>query len=74
MEQSKGHLFNNLLPILQLEGNMSLQNAVDSVGIRYRELYLEFQASGLLLPSFGEELDKAVSSVFQLLSIVVPVR
>lgn len=63
MEQSMGHLTNNILTVLQREMGLDLQGAADYVGVHFKELVDKFQANKALLPSFGEELDHIVAYV-----------
>nr|BCX55498.1 sesquiterpene synthase [Phanerodontia chrysosporium] len=61
MEQSMGHLTNNILTVLQREKNIDLQAASDYVGVHFKELADKFEANKALLPSFGKELDDVVA-------------
>lgn len=61
VEQSMGHLTNNVLTVLQREKNVTLQEAADLVGEHFKELVEKFQACKARLPSFGSELDHVVS-------------
>ena len=61
MEQSMGHLTNNILTVLQREKGFSLQSASDYVGVHFKELVDRFESNKTRLPSFGTELDEVVA-------------
>ena len=61
MEQSMGHLTNNVLTVLQREKNLTLQGAADYVGKHFKGLVEKFQACKARMPSFGNDLDRVVS-------------
>ena len=63
MEQSMGHLTNNILTVIRREKGVDLQAASDYVGVHFKELVDKFQANKKRLPSFGEDLDKIVKYV-----------
>ena len=60
MEQSMGHT-TNIVTVLQRERGISLQEAVDLVGSRWRELLEEFEKAKKELQSFGEDIDSLIA-------------
>lgn len=63
MEQSMGHLTNNILTVLQRERNVSLQEAAVLVGVHWSRLVEIFEKAKAELPSFGEGLDPLIAYV-----------
>lgn len=61
MEQSMGHLTNNILTVLQREKGFDLQGASDYVGLHFKELVDKFETNKARLPSFGAELDSVTA-------------
>ena len=61
MEQSMGHLTNNILTVLQREKGFNLQEASDYVGVHFKELVDQFETNKARLPSFGTGLDEVVA-------------
>ena len=51
----------NIVTVLQRERGISLQEAVDLVGSRWRELLEEFEKAKKELLSFGEDLDSLIA-------------
>ncbi|KAF7797961.1 hypothetical protein EIP86_009168 [Pleurotus ostreatoroseus] len=60
MEKLMGHT-TNIIPVLQHERGLSLQEAVDFAGSHWRELVEEFEKAKKELPSFGEDLDPIIT-------------
>ena len=60
MEQAIGGLSCNILAVLQKEKGITLQEASDMAGARFKALVDQFEAAASRLPSFGKEMDETV--------------
>ena len=60
-EQAGGHSANNLITVIQLERGVDLQDAMDIAGDFFANYVKEFDVWKGKLPSWGSEVDIAVS-------------
>ena len=60
-EQAGGHSANNLITVIQLERGVELQEAMDIAGDFFANYVKEFDMWKEKLPSWGPEVDTAVS-------------
>lgn len=61
MEQLSGLTGNNVLTVLMEQNHWTLQQASDHVGVHFKTLLDSFLSDKAQLPSWGPELDHAVS-------------
>ena len=60
-EQAGGHSANNLITVIEKERGVGLQEAFDIAGQFFKNYVEEFVTCKELLPSWGSEVDEAVS-------------
>lgn len=60
-EQAGGHSANNLITVIEKEWGVGLQEAFDMAGQFFKNYVEEFVTCKELLPSWGPEVDEAVS-------------
>lgn len=60
-EQAGGHAANNLITVIRKEMRVGLQGAFDAAGRSFESDAEEFLRCKKLLPSWGPEIDEAVS-------------
>ena len=60
-EQAGGHSANNIITVIEKERGVGLQEAFDVVGQFFKDYVEEFVTCKELLPSWGSEVDEAVS-------------
>ncbi|KAG2147667.1 isoprenoid synthase domain-containing protein [Suillus clintonianus] len=61
VEQAMGHTSNNIVTVLMQEKGMSVQEAVDSIGVVFKQLMTRFLKDKSRLPSWGADVDRDVA-------------